>query len=940
MDIKAQIVSSVTSRQNTVSLTGREARLDAGHLSRVALPVEPGDVVRYQREGHDLILVLANGETLILADYFLDGGDGQPVLQLWDSGADTYVDVGFDSSSAGLMQPAIEGDGWFARGTSWLGANTWLVAGGVAGAGAVTGGLALAGVFDGDDDQDESEKETPPIVVDNKTTGPVTGTEKNDRFKVAENTDFGKVTSIDGGKGIDTVEFEKGVDDAEALKVLRNIEKIDIKDGKNTLTIDKERVEEILGKGGILNIEADRHDTINISDFKEDSTTRFYTIYEYKDESNNKNITLKVSSAVTPPETIHEGAEDLSVGKGGKCDAGGGNDMITVTGSGFKSIDGGAGQDTLKLAKGVDLTADDLTKIENIESIDLTGGDLTHKTPPEEGSVHQLTLNPEQVERLVGKGGTLTIYANPGAEDERKAVTPGSGEYDKDHDTSLDQGDTITLPGFEKGNTEDGYTEYQGETKKGKSVTVRVTKDTEVKLHSQVDATGGSDVLEVGWYDEVDAKGGNDQITVKNADFYRDTVGETKKGIDGGGGEDTLKLARGVELDETALDSITNIETIELYDGAHALALTEDLVHSMTDDRNTLTIKGRNDDRVALAAEFTEDADSSDERYTVYHAGAVTVRILKTVTVGALQTGDDGENSFDAGAGDAVDGGGGNETITVTAENFGFIDGRGGKDTIVLNGGIDLDETALSSLKNIETINLETGAHALTLSAKQVKSITGEEANALTIDADSGDTVLLEGFAKAADQTNTPKGYTAYSRMVEDPRGDDEDPVTVYVKDGVTPKLAIEQSVGEDETGIGGDGDDIFTITGLDFEKIAGGEGNDTLKLSGGGHRIDLQTLRLDVVEDIETIDITGDDDNDDNTLTLSATDVHDMSSNDTFKIDGDDGDTVHAEGFEKKRNDDDTPQGYDRYTARDQTSGEMATLYIDHDIKPGDIVL
>ena len=938
MDIEAQITSSVTSRQSTVSLAGRETRLDAGHLSKIALRVEPGDVVRYQREGHDLILVLTNGETLILADYFLDGGDGQPVLQLLDSGADAYVDVGFDSSSAGLMQPIIEGDGWLATGTSWLGANIWPVAGGVAGLGAIAGGLALAGAFDSGD-QGEDEEETPPIIVNGETEGPVTGTENNDRFQVKKDTDFGKVTSIDGGKGTDTVEFENGVDDVEALKALRNIEKIDIKDGQHTLIIDKAIVEEILDEGNTLTIEADRHDAINISDFEEDSTTRSYTIYKYQDE--DKTITLKVSSAVTPPETIHQGAEELSVGNGGKCAAGGGNDFITVSGSGFRAIDGGAGQDVLKLAKGVDLTADDLTKIKNIEAIDLTGGKSAHDKPPTEGSVHKLTLNPEQVKHLIGDGTELTIYANPGAEDERDKAG------DKDHDKSLDQGDTITLPGFKEKDDAGNYAVYTGHTKKGEIVTVKVTKETEWKLHSQVEATDGPNLLEAGWYDEVDAKGGDDQITLKDADFYKYTTDSgDKKGIDGGAGQDTLKLADGVELDEAALGYIKNIETIELYHGAHALTLAETQVKHLTgkDSDAVLTVKGGQDDRVALETGFEKSDSLSDEDYDVYTSDTARVKILKDVIVGELKTGGAPDDSFKVGSGDAVEAKGGHDTITLTAGNFASIDGGAGTDTITLGKDINLDETALASLKNIEVISLKTGSHDLTLSAEQVKSITGEDANTLTINSDpsgdDADTVALEGFAKAADQSSAPAGYIAYSRAAEDPRGLDQDTdVTVYLNKNVAPKLAIRQDVGEDEKGIGGDGDDIFTITGLDFEKIDGGEGNDTLKLSGGGRRIDLQTLRLDIVKNIETIDITGDDDNDANTLTLSATDVIDMSSDETLRIDGDNGDKVHAEGFEK-HNDYDTPQGYDRYTATDHTSGQVAVLYIDQDIKQGDIVL
>ncbi len=56
----------------------------------------------------------------------------------------------------------------------------------------------------------------------------------------------------------------------------------------------------------------------------------------------------------------------------------------------------------------------------------------------------------------------------------------------------------------------------------------------------------------------------------------------------------------------------------------------------------------------------------------------------------------------------------------------------------------------------------------------------------------------------------------------------------------------------------GGAGDDTIFVSVLDFAHIDGGTGNDTLRLSGGGQTLDLDTILPAEIKSIETIDLTG----------------------------------------------------------------------------------
>jgi hypothetical protein len=92
-------------------------------------------------------------------------------------------------------------------------------------------------------------------------------------------------------------------------------------------------------------------------------------------------------------------------------------------------------------------------------------------------------------------------------------------------------------------------------------------------------------------------------------------------------------------------------------------------------------------------------------------------------------------------------------------------------------------------------------------------------------------------------------------------------------------------------------GDDMLAVANAGFKRIDGGDGFDTLLISGSGVTLDFTTLPAGTVTDIEQIDINGIGDN---TFQLALQDVLDMSSTtDTLIVRGGVGDTVLlAAGF------------------------------------------
>ncbi len=120
---------------------------------------------------------------------------------------------------------------------------------------------------------------------------------------------------------------------------------------------------------------------------------------------------------------------------------------------------------------------------------------------------------------------------------------------------------------------------------------------------------------------------------------------------------------------------------------------------------------------------------------------------------------------------------------------------------------------------------------------------------------------------------------------------------------GTTEKDRIEAGGGNDildgrggaDSFLGGEGDDILKVADQDFQMADGGFGLDTLALTGSGFNLNLTDFQ-EQINQIETIDLTGDGDN---TLSFSLADFLALSDTadalHTITVDGNAGDRVEV---------------------------------------------
>ncbi|MEO5353375.1 MAG: FG-GAP-like repeat-containing protein [Magnetococcus sp. XQGC-1] len=115
------------------------------------------------------------------------------------------------------------------------------------------------------------------------------------------------------------------------------------------------------------------------------------------------------------------------------------------------------------------------------------------------------------------------------------------------------------------------------------------------------------------------------------------------------------------------------------------------------------------------------------------------------------------------GGADLFHGGAGNDTLSVADAGFQMADGGSGNDTLVVYGiegsGFDLDLTATRGrIHSIETIDIGTSGHTLTLTARDLLNLS-ESTNTLTVEGTSGQVQAKDLF----DWTYTGTYNTTYS---------------------------------------------------------------------------------------------------------------------------------------------------------------------------------
>jgi hypothetical protein len=168
------------------------------------------------------------------------------------------------------------------------------------------------------------------------------------------------------------------------------------------------------------------------------------------------------------------------------------------------------------------------------------------------------------------------------------------------------------------------------------------------------------------------------------------------------------------------------------------------------------------------------------------------------------------------------------------------------------------------------------------------------------VNGDGFDDVINGTFFNSSTGSNSGQSYVIYggdfSGTVTHQGGTGDDLLT-----GTAAGDVIVAGQGNDTlNGSGGSdilyagaGDDLIAISDVNFNRIKGGSGTDTLRLDGSDLSLDLTTIANNRITGIEQIDLTG---SGDNTLTLEKLDLLALSETNQLVVLGNTGDVVVSE--------------------------------------------
>ncbi|MEY8770622.1 BapA/Bap/LapF family large adhesin [Erwinia sp. ACCC 02193] len=280
------------------------------------------------------------------------------------------------------------------------------------------------------------------------------------------------------------------------------------------------------------------------------------------------------------------------------------NDVFAVYDTDFAQMDGADGSDTLAWYGKAELVLSDVAaRVSNIETLALAA--------ESSGSV---VVTAQDVVDITNDVNTLTVTGAAG--------------------------DTVTLVGswINSGTTVINsilYTHYTGTTGAGVAVDLNVQQSVALSAASYQDSSSGSE------YDVVAAEAitgtdGNDLFNVDGSDFAS---------IDGGAGLDTLVWRASTLTVSEIADKVSNIEEIELAADAGNLLISAQNVADITDDDNTLYVKGEAGDTLTLGGSWQWIGsevlnNASYDRYvsTAADGQSVTLLVDSEIAFSATET--------------------------------------------------------------------------------------------------------------------------------------------------------------------------------------------------------------------------------------------------------------------------------------------------------------
>ncbi|TCT83319.1 VCBS repeat-containing protein [Gibbsiella quercinecans] len=389
------------------------------------------------------------------------------------------------------------------------------------------------------------------------------------------------------------------------------------------------------------------------------------------------------------------------------------------------------------------------------------------------------------------------------------------------------------------------------------------TKTLVMTLGVSVDGAEGGELIFAGSV-------GDDSFTIYDTNFTS---------LDGKSGIDTLVWNGSGDLQlGTIADKVNNIEIIDLQsnDSAAALILTADDIVSVTDDSNTLYVRGGSEDSLSLQGVWVVSGVETlnNLTYTLY-----TSTTLDGITVNLYVQ----------------------EGLTFNELN----------QEIVANSLLPEDDAG-----NLSVVSISQNGEVVDVT-EGVGSLKGAYGT-LSIDSEGHYSYIVDD------------AY-AHSGLVET--------FTYALSDGSSATLAfnlgvdVDGSEGGELTFTGTSGADIFDVYDTDFISINGGDGNDTLSWHGSG-TLNLSIISLKV-KNIEEIDLLNDGENDN--LEISAESLLKVTDdNNTLYVRGADGDSITLNGtWEAAGSLLVNGVTYNHYTSS-TTDGAVVQLYVEDDVTIG----
>ncbi len=602
----------------------------------------------------------------------------------------------------------------------------------------------------------------------------------NDTFKYAANA-FDSHDTIDGGTGTNTLQFTSAGTFTESMFAnISNIQKIQLADGTNTITLDASaKGATILGGTGadtfnysIANLTSidniiggTGNDTIGFLDAGNITATNLANVsgVEYIQLYTGTN-TLNIGTGYS---VLGSSGVDTIIGGSGvnnTVNAGSGDDTFKFNIADFTAgdiIDGGIGTNTLEFidSGSISSIAGSYTNIQKIQfssagmnniTLDIDGISLVGGTDNDVFNYAIAALSSADI--IAGGAGNDTIaFSNSGSID----ATSMFNNVTQVETIQLSSSGTNTVTNFSKTNT----------TLVGGSNADNITA---TSAANTIYGGSGNDVITGGG--GADLLYGDDGDDIFNFSSVANLAAAAT--IVGGSGNDTIVMSGVGAIASTKIDS--SVEFLQLASGTNTISLAN-------------------------------------------------ISVLGTSGIDSIIGGASVNNTINAGAG--------NDIVEFSLANFAAsdtIDGGADSDTLKITGSGTLNGALFQNVSNFETLDLSGFSGTATLDTSAINkfaTINGAAATgAQIIDIASYTSAVSVSTGSAAD---TVKITSTQSATVDTNGGTD----TVQITNNISSGGGITASISDAELILLADGGNDATLN-YDNVSLVGGSGNDTFRYS------------------------------------------------------------------------------------------------------------